>query len=132
MDLNDRALQPSNAHVLTCWARLCWGVGEEFNLVLGVVAECKPPAIAPLNPISNKQQKSSIRGAGICYFEGDWSDKFAYGVGVIHTSKEHCGYGGCMGGRKRSVQSRLTVDNPKRLEESRLRVTGIIDTGLGT
>jgi len=37
-----------------------------------------------------------------------------------------------MGGRKRFVQSRLTVDKPKRLEESRLRVTGIIDTGLGT
>ena len=88
MDLNDRALQPSNAHILACWARLCWGVGEEFKLVLGVVAECKPPAIAPLNPISNKQQKSSIRGAGICYFEGDWSDKFAYGAGAIHASNE--------------------------------------------
>ena len=65
MDLNDRALQPSNAHVLTCWARLCWGVGEEFNLVLGVVAECKPPANAALEPISNKQQRSSKRGAGM-------------------------------------------------------------------
>ena len=37
-----------------------------------------------------------------------------------------------MGGRKRFVQSRLTVDKPKRLEESRLRVTGIMETGLGT
>jgi len=37
-----------------------------------------------------------------------------------------------MGGRKRFVQSRITVDNPKRLEESRFRVTGIIETGLGT
>ena len=65
MDLNDRALQPSNAHVLTCWARLCWGVGEEFNLVLGVIAEFKPPAIAAVDPISNKQQRSSKRGAGM-------------------------------------------------------------------
>jgi len=59
-------------------------------------------------------------------------NKSVYGVGAIHASKEHCGYGDCMGGRKRSVQSRITVDNPKRLEESRFRVTGIIETGLGT
>lgn len=65
MDLNDRALQPSNAHVLICWARLCWGVGEESNLVLGVIAEFKPPAIAAVDPISNKQQRSSKRGAGM-------------------------------------------------------------------
>ena len=85
MDLNDRALQPSNAHVLACWARL-WS--EVFNVVLGVVAECKPPASAALVPTSNKQQRSSIRGAGMCYFEGDWSDKFAYGAGAIHASNE--------------------------------------------
>ena len=57
-------------------------------MVLGVVAECKPPANAALEPISNKQQRSSIRGAGMCYFEGVWSDKFAYGAGAIHASNE--------------------------------------------
>lgn len=64
-------------------------MGEEFNLVLEVVAECKPPANAALEPISNKQQRSSKRGAGMCDFEGDWSDKFAYGVGANHASNEH-------------------------------------------
>ncbi len=36
-----------------------------LNVVLGVIAEFKPPASASVDPISNKQQRSSKRGAGM-------------------------------------------------------------------